>query len=60
MIKCGNVQFKLPELGEGIHEGEIISWMVKEGELVTEDQTIAEIQNDKSVVELPSPVSGKI
>ncbi|SDL98204.1 dihydrolipoamide acetyltransferase family protein [Bacillus sp. OK048] len=56
----GKFEFKLPELGEGIHEGEIISWMVKEGESVTEDQTIAEIQNDKSVVELPSPVSGKI
>ncbi|WP_419961813.1 dihydrolipoamide acetyltransferase family protein [Psychrobacillus sp. BM2] len=53
-------EFKLPELGEGIHEGEIVNWFVQEGEVVTEDQTIAEIQNDKSVVELPSPVSGKI
>ncbi|MFJ8063902.1 dihydrolipoamide acetyltransferase family protein [Psychrobacillus sp. NPDC096426] len=53
-------EYKLPELGEGIHEGEIVNWLVKEGEAVTEDQTIVEIQNDKSVVELTSPVSGKI
>ncbi|RXT07847.1 dihydrolipoamide acetyltransferase family protein [Ammoniphilus sp. CFH 90114] len=53
-------QMKLPELGEGIHEGEIVKWHIKPGDQVEEDQIIADVQNDKSVVELPSPVSGKI
>lgn len=52
--------FKLPELGEGMAEGEISSWLVKEGDAVKEDDTLVEIQNDKSVSELPSPVSGTI
>ncbi|HET7629527.1 MAG TPA: dihydrolipoamide acetyltransferase family protein [Bacillales bacterium] len=53
-------QFKFPELGEGITEGEIVKWMVKEGDEVKEDDILAEVQNDKAVVELPSPVDGKI
>ncbi|MGQ4558668.1 2-oxo acid dehydrogenase subunit E2 [Levilactobacillus hammesii] len=52
--------FKLPELGEGMAEGEISSWLVKEGDAVKEDDTLVEIQNDKSVSELPSPVDGTI
>ncbi|WP_125572757.1 2-oxo acid dehydrogenase subunit E2 [Levilactobacillus huananensis] len=52
--------FKLPELGEGMAEGEISSWLVKEGDTVKEDDTLVEIQNDKSVSELPSPVNGKV
>ncbi|KRN02825.1 acetoin pyruvate dehydrogenase complex, E2 component, dihydrolipoamide succinyltransferase [Levilactobacillus senmaizukei DSM 21775 = NBRC 103853] len=52
--------FKLPELGEGMAEGEISSWLVKEGDTVKEDDTLVEIQNDKSVSELPSPVAGTI
>lgn len=52
--------FKLPELGEGMAEGEISSWLVKEGDEVKEDDTLVEIQNDKSVSELPSPVAGKV
>lgn len=52
--------FKLPELGEGIVEGEIASWLVKTGDDVQEDDIIAEIQNDKATVELPSPVNGKV
>ncbi|RXI79261.1 2-oxo acid dehydrogenase subunit E2 [Levilactobacillus suantsaii] len=52
--------FKLPELGEGMAEGEISSWLVKEGDQVKEDDTLVEIQNDKSVSELPSPVDGTI
>ncbi|MGF3142185.1 dihydrolipoyllysine-residue acetyltransferase [Facklamia sp. P13064] len=51
-------QFKLPALGEGIMEGEIVSWSVKEGETIKEDETLVEVQNDKSIEELPSPVSG--
>lgn len=52
--------FKLPELGEGMAEGEISSWLVKEGDQVKEDDTLVEIQNDKSVSELPSPVNGTV
>ncbi|QBO37133.1 2-oxo acid dehydrogenase subunit E2 [Periweissella cryptocerci] len=53
-------EFKLPELGEGMHEGEIASWLVKVGDHVEEDDGLVEIQNDKSVEELPSPVTGTI
>ncbi|HEY8342062.1 MAG TPA: dihydrolipoamide acetyltransferase family protein [Calditerricola sp.] len=53
-------QFKLPDIGEGIHEGEIVKWHVKEGDTVEEDQVILEVQNDKAVVEIPSPVTGKV
>jgi pyruvate dehydrogenase E2 component (dihydrolipoamide acetyltransferase) len=52
--------FRLPELGEGIHEGEIVKWHVKPGDSVEEDQVIMEVQNDKAVVEVPSPVKGKV
>ncbi|WP_137598158.1 2-oxo acid dehydrogenase subunit E2 [Paucilactobacillus kaifaensis] len=53
-------KFKLPELGEGMAEGEIASWLVKEGDKINEDDSLVEIQNDKSVSELPSPVGGTI
>ena len=53
-------KFKLPALGEGIMEGEVVSWLVAEGDEVKEDDTLVEIQNDKSVEELPSPVNGKV
>ena len=53
-------KFKLPALGEGIMEGEISSWPVKVGDTINEDDTLVEIQNDKSVEEIPSPVSGTI
>lgn len=53
-------KFKLPELGEGMAEGEIASWLVKPGDKVKEDDPLVEIQNDKSVQELPSPVAGTI
>ncbi|WP_026905973.1 dihydrolipoamide acetyltransferase family protein [Paucisalibacillus globulus] len=53
-------EFKLPDIGEGIHEGEIVSWMVKEGDLVKEDDVLCEVQNDKAVVEIPSPVEGTV
>jgi pyruvate dehydrogenase E2 component (dihydrolipoamide acetyltransferase) len=54
------VEFKLPDLGEGIHEAEIIGVKVKEGEMVKEDQPIFEVETDKAVVEIPSPHAGKI
>ncbi len=53
-------EFKLPDLGEGITSGEIKRWAVKKGERVEEDQPIAEIETDKAVVELPSPVTGTV
>jgi pyruvate dehydrogenase E2 component (dihydrolipoamide acetyltransferase) len=53
-------EFKLPDIGEGIHEGEIVKWEVKEGDEVKEDDILCEVQNDKAVVEIPSPVDGKV
>ena len=53
-------EFKLHDIGEGIAEGEVVKWYVKEGDVVKEDDVLCEIQNDKSVVEIPSPVSGKV
>ncbi len=53
-------EFKLPDIGEGIHEGEILKWMVAEGEEVREDDVLCEVQNDKAVVEIPSPVEGVV
>lgn len=53
-------EFKLPDIGEGIHEGEIVKWFVKPGDEVNEDDVLAEVQNDKAVVEIPSPVKGKV
>ena len=53
-------EFKLPDVGEGIHEAEIAQWLVKVGDIVTLDQPILEIQTDKAMVEIPSPVAGKI
>ena len=52
--------FILPDLGEGVHEAEIISWKVKPGESVKEHQTIAEMETDKALVEVPSPWPGVI
>ncbi|WP_042356396.1 dihydrolipoamide acetyltransferase family protein [Bacillus rubiinfantis] len=53
-------QFKMPDIGEGLHEGEIVKWFVKPGDKVNEDDVLCEIQNDKSVVEIPSPVEGTV
>ncbi|KGX85091.1 dihydrolipoamide acetyltransferase family protein [Pontibacillus marinus] len=52
--------FKLPDIGEGIHEGEIAKWFVKEGDEVKEDDVLCEVQNDKAVVEIPSAVEGTV
>ncbi|MBP1930736.1 dihydrolipoamide acetyltransferase family protein [Ammoniphilus resinae] len=56
----GLFTFTLPDIGEGIHEGEIVKWHIKPGDQVEEDQTIVEVQNDKAVVEIPSPVNGVV
>ena len=53
-------EFKFPDVGEGITEGELVKWKVKEGDKVKEDQVLAEVETDKAVVEIPSPKSGII
>ncbi len=52
--------FKLPDLGEGITEGEIRKWVVKEGDFIEEHQTLLELETDKAIVEVPSPKKGKV
>ena len=52
--------FRFPDLGEGVTEGEIKKWLVKEGDQVKQDQPIAEVETDKAVVEMPSPVGGRL
>ncbi|NIK13346.1 2-oxo acid dehydrogenase subunit E2 [Alkalibacillus almallahensis] len=53
-------EFKLPDIGEGIHEGEIAKWFIKAGDEIQEDDVLCEVQNDKAVVEIPSPVEGTV
>jgi pyruvate/2-oxoglutarate dehydrogenase complex dihydrolipoamide acyltransferase (E2) component len=53
-------EFKLPDLGEGLTEGEIGRWLVQEGQEVAEDDPLVEIQTDKTTVEIPSPAAGKV
>jgi pyruvate/2-oxoglutarate dehydrogenase complex dihydrolipoamide acyltransferase (E2) component len=52
--------FILPDLGEGVHEAELIRWRVTPGEHVDEHQIIAEMETDKALVEVPSPWAGTI
>ena len=54
------IDFKFPDVGEGIQEGEIVKWLVKEGDNVKQDDVIVKIETDKAVVDIPSPASGKI
>jgi pyruvate dehydrogenase E2 component (dihydrolipoamide acetyltransferase) len=53
-------EFKLADLGEGMHEAEIVQWLIKEGDTTKLDQTIARVETDKAVVELPAPVAGRV
>ena len=55
-----NYEFKLPDIGEGLVEGEIVKWFVKVGDTVAEHQPLASILTDKAEVEIPSPKAGKI
>lgn len=54
------LEFKLPDIGEGVAEGEIVQWLVKVGDDVAEFQAIVEVMTDKATVEIPSPAPGKI
>ncbi len=53
-------EFVLPDLGEGMTEAEIRKWLVKEGDFIKEHQVVLEVETDKAVVEVPSPVDGKV
>jgi pyruvate dehydrogenase E2 component (dihydrolipoamide acetyltransferase) len=53
-------QFRFPDVGEGITEGEIVRWLVKEGDEIKVDQAFAEIETDKAIVEMPSPYAGTV
>ncbi len=53
-------EFRLPDVGEGVAEGEIVQWLVAVGDHVEEDQPIAEVETDKALVEVPSPVNGVV
>ena len=52
--------FKLPDLGEGLEEAEVISWQVQVGEYVEIDQIVAEVETAKAVVEVPIPFAGRV
>ena len=53
-------EFRLPDLGEGLTEGEVARWLVQEGQEIGEDDPLVEIQTDKTTVEIPSPAAGKV
>lgn len=53
-------EFKLPDLGEGVAEGEVLKWMAKEGDSVKEDQPLVEVMTDKVNVQIPAPRTGKV
>ncbi len=56
----GEIEFRLPDIGEGVVEGEIVIWHVKEGDIVKEDDPILDVMTDKATVTIPSPTDGKI
>ena len=56
----GTFAFKLPDIGEGVVEGEVVEWMVSVGDTVKEDDPILSVMTDKATVEIPSPVDGKV
>ncbi len=53
-------EFKLPDIGEGLTEGEVVTWLVKEGDVVKDDQPMVEVMTDKATVEITSPCAGTI
>ncbi|MFB6105187.1 MAG: dihydrolipoamide acetyltransferase family protein [Halobacteriaceae archaeon] len=53
-------EFRLPDVGEGVAEGELVEWLVAEGDTVTEDQAVAKVETDKAVVDVPSPYDGTV
>src|SRR5437660_3798152 len=53
-------EFKLPDLGEGLTEATLVDWKIKEADVVTKDQVLAEVETDKAMAPLPSPFAGKV
>src|SRR3989304_10583739 len=53
-------EFKPPDIGEGVHEGEVVKWFVKEGDPVKENDPLVEVMTDKVTVQIPSPTTGSI
>ena len=53
-------EFRLPDLGEGLTEAEVVQWLVAPGDAVTLNQTLAEVETAKAIVELPSPYEGTV
>ncbi len=53
-------EFKFPDIGEGLTEGEIVRWLVKEGDEVKEGQPLVEVETDKALAEIPSPKTGVV
>ncbi len=53
-------EFKLPDIGEGLTEGEVVKWLVKEGDVVKDDQPMVEVMTDKATVEITAPRAGTI
>src|SRR5947208_3226913 len=53
-------EFKLPDLGEGVAEGEVVRWLVSEGETIREEQPLVEVMTDKVTAEIPSPRAGTV
>jgi 2-oxoisovalerate dehydrogenase E2 component (dihydrolipoyl transacylase) len=56
----GNYVFKLPDVGEGTAEAELVAWHIKPGDMITEDQHIVDVMTDKATVEIPSPATGRV
>src|SRR6202789_3049883 len=59
-VRMSQFTFKMPDLGEGTVDAEIIAWHTKPGDTVSEDQLIVEVMTDKAAVEVPAPVSGRV
>ena len=53
-------EFKFPDIGEGLTEGEIVRWLVKEGDEIKEGQPLVEVETDKALAEIPSPRTGVV
>jgi len=53
-------EFEFPDVGEGVTEGTLVKWLVSEGDEIEEDESLAEVETDKAVVEVPSPVQGTV
>src|SRR5579883_3429762 len=53
-------ELKLADLGEGMHEAEIVEWLIQEGDTVRLDQPVVRVETDKAIVEIPSPVAGRV